>query len=62
MVTINGKTYKGNNVSMINNKVFIDGKEVTGDDSDSKVINIKIEGNIETLSIALRDAKLNTIL
>jgi hypothetical protein len=51
MVTINGKTYKGNNVSMINNKVFIDGKEVTGDDSDSKVINIKIEGNIETLSI-----------
>lgn len=27
MITINGKSYKGNNVSMINNKVFIDGKE-----------------------------------
>ena len=27
MIIINGKSYKGNNVSMINNKVFIDGKE-----------------------------------
>ena len=30
MIIINGKSYKGNNVSMINNKVFIDGKEKIG--------------------------------
>ena len=60
MVKINGKTYKGNNVSMINNKIFIDGKEVTDTDDDSKVINIKIEGNIETLNIDTCD-KLDVI-
>ncbi len=49
MVTINGKTYNGNNLSVVNNKVYIDGKLV--DQEDAKVINIHVEGNIETLDV-----------
>ena len=51
MVTINGKNYKGKNVSIINNKVYIDGKEATIEDNDSKEIKISIEGDIHTLDV-----------
>ena len=50
MVTINGKTYKGNNVSVINNEVFIDGKRADQTE-DTKVINITIDGKVETLDV-----------
>ncbi len=48
-VTINGKSYFGNNISVSNNKVYIDGKEATP--GEDKVINISIEGNVESLSV-----------
>ncbi len=51
-ITINGKTYQGNNISVINNKVFIDGQDQT---PDSKTINISIEGNVETLKVDVCD-------
>lgn len=39
-ITINGKTYKGNNSVIMNNgKVIVDGVDVTSDDK-SKVINV----------------------
>ena len=47
-IKINGNTYTGNNIVVSNGKVIIDGKDVTG---DSKEINIKVEGNIDTLTI-----------
>jgi hypothetical protein len=50
MVTINGKNYKGNNVSVINNEVFIDGKRADQTE-DAKVINITIEGSIQELDV-----------
>lgn len=50
MITINGKSFKGNNVSIINNEVIIDGKKANSDD-DSKIINISIDGNIESLNV-----------
>lgn len=47
-VTINGKTITSSgSISIINGKVFIDGKEQ--ETGDEKVINISIEGNVEKL-------------
>lgn len=51
MIKINGKTYFGNNIQVSNNKVIIDGVDVTGDHKDSKEISIQVEGNIDTLSV-----------
>jgi len=50
MIKINGKTYKGNNVSIINGQVIIDGKKADTPE-DEKVINITIDGNIKTLDV-----------
>ena len=52
MITINGKSYKGKSVSIINNEVIIDGRRVNDSDIDNaKVININIDANIDTLSV-----------
>ena len=47
-VTINGKTYAGRNVTIINNKVYVDGQDTT---PDSKEISIKVEGDLENLKV-----------
>ena len=47
-VTINGKTYTGNNIIVSNGKIMVDGKNVTSDD---KVINITVNGNIDSLKV-----------
>ena len=47
-VTINGKTYIGNNIIVSNGKIMIDEKNVTSDD---KVINITVNGNIDSLKV-----------
>ena len=52
MIKINGKTYFGNSIQISNNKVIIDGKDVTND-HDSKEITITeklelIEGELCT--------------
>lgn len=54
MITINGKSYNGNSVTVINGKVMVDGKPA--DTSDDKVINIWVNGNIETLDIDYCDS------
>ena len=55
-VTINGKTIKlpsNNNISVVNGKVFVDGKEVDTSDTDlqnsNSIINISIEGNVDRI-------------
>lgn len=47
-ITINNKTYSGNNIVITNGKVIINGKDVT---PDGKEINIKVEGNITDLKV-----------
>ena len=47
-VTINGKTYAGRNVTIINNKVYVDGQDTT---PDSKEISIRVEGDLENLKV-----------
>ena len=48
MIKVNGVIYSGNNLTIRNNKILIDGKDVT---VDAKQINISIEGNVEKLEV-----------
>lgn len=52
-IIINGNRYTGNSVSVINNKVFIDGVDQT---PNAKQITIGIEGNIENLTVDYADS------
>lgn len=45
---INGKSIQGSNIVIINGKVIVDGKGVQSDD---KIINITIEGNVEKMDV-----------
>jgi len=50
-VIINGKKYSGGkSISISNDKVIIDGVDVTFDKNEKK-INIKIEGNVDDLHV-----------
>jgi hypothetical protein len=57
MIKINGKTYFGNNIQVINNKVIIDGKDVTSEHADSKEISIVVEGNLDSLEVVQKQLK-----
>jgi hypothetical protein len=48
MININNNYHKGKSITIINGKVYIDGKDVT---PDAKEINISVEGNIENLEV-----------
>ena len=49
-VIINGVTYEGGrNISVSNNKVTIDGKDVTP--KDTLEVNINVEGSVENLKV-----------
>lgn len=52
MININGEVYKGNSITISNNKIIIDGKNCT---PDSKNINITVHGNIDNLSVDVCD-------
>lgn len=47
-VTINGVSYVGNNVKIINGKVIVDGKDMT---PDAKNITIHVDGDISSLNV-----------
>lgn len=47
-VSINGKTYIGNNVTMKGNKIYVDGVE---QHKDEKVINIIINGDLNLTNL-----------
>lgn len=49
-IRINGKTYVGNNISMVGNKVYIDGKlQGNGDFSEEKEIKIEVLCDIDRI-------------
>jgi hypothetical protein len=50
MITINGKTYSGNNLTISNNKIIIDGVEINGME-EAKEINVVITGNINSINL-----------
>lgn len=49
---INGGNFEGSNLNVKHNKIYIDGKLVEIED---KVINITVNGNIETLKVDSAD-------
>ena len=44
-IIINGKKYEGNNVKVVNSKVYIDGVLQEDDETSAKTINITIQGD-----------------
>lgn len=48
-ITVNGQTFVGNNVSVVNGEVIVDGKKVAA--PEGKVINIAVQGDIESLKV-----------
>lgn len=48
MININGVIYHGNNLTIKNGKVLIDGQDMT---HDSKEITIEIHGNVQSLKV-----------
>lgn len=55
-ICVNGKVYivpSGNSISIIDNKVIVDGKEITDFDSvEEKEVNIQINGDIKNVSVS----------
>lgn len=49
MITINGQTFYGDNVTIKNGKVIVDGKDYTP--ADSKTISISIQGDLKDLNV-----------
>jgi len=49
MISINGVSYQGNNITITNGKVFVDGVELR--EGESKTINITVNGNLDVLKV-----------
>ena len=47
-IKINGNTYSGDKIVITDEKIIINGKDIT---EDSKEINISVEGNIDELKV-----------
>ena len=45
---IKNSSIEGNSISIINNKIFVDGKEI---ETEEKVINLIVEGNLDKLEV-----------
>lgn len=50
MIEVNGKRYVGNNLTVINDVVYIDGKRVD-ENGNTKTINITIDADVETVNV-----------
>ena len=53
VITINGKSYTGNNITVVNDEVYID--DVKQDVIESKIINIIINGDVDNVSTVSGD-------
>ncbi len=60
MININGKTYKGNNLSVVNGKIFVDGEAIpvlskglsglhSSPKDESIIVNITVSGNVNSI-------------
>jgi len=60
-VTINGKTYvsESGDISMVGNKVYIDGKEV--ESTEGKNITVKVEGDLMNLTVKHGSVECNNV-
>lgn len=56
-IVINGATYSGQNVTITDGDVFIDGKKVNS--KDAKVINITVHGDVGKIDTQSADVTVN---
>lgn len=49
MITINGRIYKGTSLVVVNNRVTIDGKDVTDEDMPETILAIKVDGDLHSI-------------
>lgn len=50
-VTINGVTYEGNNIKVVNNKVWIDGKRVDAKPDEQQILHVHVTGTLHNLDV-----------
>jgi hypothetical protein len=48
-VIINGKTYEGSNIKVVNEKVWIDGKRVDAEPDSKSILHIEVTGTLHNL-------------
>ena len=58
-VRINGKTYKGNNITVKNDVVYIDGKKVDDKNNTSKTITIEVVGDVKEIKTGSGDVNVH---
>ena len=51
MIRINNNDYVGRSISISGNKIIVDGKDISGDHRDSKVITINVTGDLDSLDV-----------
>jgi hypothetical protein len=47
--TISSKSISGRNIQIVNNRIVVDGNDITDQYKDQKVINIQVDGDVQTL-------------
>ncbi len=53
-INVNGKTFhvpNARSISVVNDKIYVDGKLFNTEEDDSKKINIVIDGNVDSISV-----------
>ena len=56
-VTINGKTYSGSDVSIVDGKVYIDGQLTDPNAPEQRTMKIVVEGMLQSLSVTRGDVE-----
>lgn len=51
MIVIGNKTFTGNNITVSNNRIIIDGKDITDTLPEQKTYNIEVTGDIQSLDV-----------
>lgn len=54
-VTINGKTYRGSSIEVVNDEVKVDGKPVEPAESSFKTVSIVVEGSCQDITVNVGD-------
>ncbi len=60
-VTVNGKSYYGNNIQVIHNDVYIDGEKIKSNTKEVQLVSISItvEGNCENINMNSGNIRVN---
>lgn len=60
-ITVNGQSYSGSNMTIINGQVFVDGVEVTQTGALGSVINVVVNGGCDSVETTAGDITVNGV-